>query len=225
MAALLLFAVSFYTGQQMRRAEPQPESMLTNEDFIRFHVIANSNLPEDQALKQTVRDGLLERINRELTMYAIQQAGTQSGRIELTIEESRQYVQEHLQEFAEVGRQIVRNNGYNYTVTADIGARYVPEKTYGNVTFPAGEYEALNVVIGSGKGENWWCVLFPPLCMIGAEAPEEMDAQVLGLYQQALWDPRYDQLLQAAQAGQAGQPVELQLKFKSLEYMKQLSQQ
>lgn len=198
---------------------------MTNEDFIRFHVIANSNLPEDQALKQTVRDGLLERINRELTMYAIQQAGTQSGRIELTIEESRQYVQEHLQEFAEVGRQIVRNNGYNYTVTADIGARYVPEKTYGNVTFPAGEYEALNVVIGSGKGENWWCVLFPPLCMIGAEAPEEMDAQVLGLYQQALWDPRYDQLLQAAQAGQAGQPVELQLKFKSLEYMKQLSQQ
>ena len=130
-----------------------------------------------------------------------------------------------MQEFAEVGRQIVRNNGYNYTVTADIGARYVPEKTYGNVTFPAGEYEALNVVIGSGKGENWWCVLFPPLCMIGAEAPEEMDAQVLGLYQQALWDPRYDQLLQAAQAGQAGQPVELQLKFKSLEYMKQLSQQ
>ena len=203
---LLLFAmlvVVIYTGQSL--AAQKSTQQLTNRDFIRFHVIANSDSVQDQELKLKVRDGLLRMINQQLMEYTVAQAEPRAGRVELTLEQSREYVKTHLDDIETRARQIVRTNGYDYAVTASLGARFVPEKTYGNVTFPEGDYEALNVVIGDGGGQNWWCVLFPPLCTVGAQPVDE----------------KYDSLWEAMDSGE---PVKLQLKFKSLEYLEKIIQ-
>lgn len=221
MAAMILFVLAFYTG---RTSGGQG---LTNGDFLRFHVIANSDSPEDQELKLKVRDGLLEEIDRGLAVHTMAQAGTEEGRVELTLEQSRAYVRDHLEEIAQAGERIVRTLGYDYDVTAELGPCRIPEKTYGNVTFPEGEYEALNVTIGHGGGQNWWCVLFPPLCLIGAEPAEEKMAaddsqtarEALTMYRNVVWNPKYEPLLKAAQSET---PVKLELKFKTLEYLRDL---
>lgn len=131
--------------------------------IIRLHVIANSNTKEDQRLKLQVRDGILKEVN-----------GLEK---EEAIENSREYLTAHLTDMEQAARRIIKENGKSYSVQADLGMRWIPEKTYGDMTFPAGNYEALNITIGEGKGENWWCVLFPPLCLIDEtqEVPEEME--------------------------------------------------
>lgn len=187
-------------GAEAQGAEAQK---LSNEDFIRFHVVANSDTPEDQELKLRVRDGVLQKINEGLTEYAVSRKTPLEGRIELTMEESRQYIKGHLEEISQVAQQIIRTNGYRYSVAASLGPRRIPEKTYGSLTFPAGEYEALNLVIGEGGGENWWCVLFPPLCTVGARPADE----------------KYDVLWEAMESEE---PVRLHLKFKTLEYLEQI---
>lgn len=204
MAALVMLALAVYTGQSMG-AQEEARQQLTNQDFIRFHVIANSDAPADQELKLRVRDGVLAMINQGLTEYTVAQAQPQEGRVALTLAQSRQYVKDHLEEIADTAQQIVRTNGYHYSVAATLGPRYVPEKTYGSVTFPAGEYEALNLVIGDGAGQNWWCVLFPPLCTVGAQPVDEK--------YDVLWD-----------AMESEQPVKLHLKFKTLEYLEQIGE-
>lgn len=212
------------------------KSKLSNDDFIRFHVIAHSNSEEDQNLKLKVRDGILAKINSELVQEAMarhhmeQTAELAVARWEdgvegeadkagLNLEESRQYIRDHLQEIEETAERIIRENGYDYTAKADLGVKWIPEKTYGQVTFPAGNYEALNITIGSGKGENWWCVLFPPLCLIGItpEEQEQMTEDVQEIYKDVLMDKKYDPLKTDGK-----EQTTLKLKFKTLEVIEDL---
>lgn len=190
---------------------------LTNQDFIRFHVIANSDSEEDQALKLKVRDGLLEKINGDLAVEAMASADGTENPVSLNLKQSREYIRGHLDDIQAAAREIIKEEGYDYGVKARLGARFVPEKTYGSVVFPAGNYEALNVIIGTGEGKNWWCVLFPPLCLIGAEAPAEMESDPL--MAQLMLDPKYKELLAAAQGKKQ---TTLKLEFKTLHYMKQI---
>lgn len=120
--------------------------------IIRLHVIADSNAPEDQALKLKVRDAIIEYMNK--------QDGLEN------VDEMREYLASNLDRFERIAGGVIASEGRDQTVHADMGIRYIPEKTYGDITFPAGSYEALNITIGSGQGENWWCVLFPPLCLL-----------------------------------------------------------
>ena len=210
-AALILCVMAFYTSPAMRTravttGAPVP---LTNGDFLRFHVIANSDSAEDQALKFRVRDGLLEEIDRKLTLHTMASAGPGTGRVELTQDQVRAYVGEHLEEIAQTAEKIVRTLGYEYDVAARLEVCQIPEKTYGKVTFPEGQYEALNVTIGSGDGQNWWCVLYPPLCLVGAEPLPS----------------KYDPLVQAAAEGaKTGQPVKLELRFLTLDFIDGLTE-
>ena len=126
-----------------------------SENVIRFHVMAHSNSANDQALKDTVRDGVLEQFKQRIN----------SGR---SIEESRDYLIRHLDEIGEYAAAIVREQGYDYPVQAVIGRVFFPTRTYNGIAFPAGEYEALRIIIGEGRGDNWWCVMFPPLCYVDA---------------------------------------------------------
>ncbi len=121
--------------------------------IIRMHVIANSNSPEDQRLKLKVRDEVLEYV------------GENTGNNK-TIDETRLFLMGHRQELAEVAQKVIAQNGYDCDVDVQLGVRWIKEKTYGGMIFPAGNYEALNITIGKGQGENWWCVLFPPLCLV-----------------------------------------------------------
>ena len=121
--------------------------------LIRLHVIANSDSPEDQDLKLQVRDTIIGTLDREF-----------EGVDDINI--SREFIKNNLKYIEEIARREIQKSGKNYSVTAMFDKFPFPVKTYGYVTLPAGEYEALRIIIGSGKGANWWCVLFPPLCFV-----------------------------------------------------------
>lgn len=120
--------------------------------IIRLHIIANSNSIGDQALKLKVRDAVIEHMQNQDDIS--------------TEEDVRNYITANLDRFEAIADGIIASEGYDYPSDADLGIRYIPEKTYGDITFPAGNYEALNITLGNGDGANWWCVVFPPLCLL-----------------------------------------------------------
>ena len=126
-----------------------------SEEVLRFHVLANSDCEKDQSLKLTVRDTVLAYLEEELP----------SG---LDVEETTQWVREHIDGIETVSRQALTEAGSDQTVSAAVTTCFFPDKTYGDVTFPAGNYEALRVELGAARGHNWWCVLYPNLCFLDA---------------------------------------------------------
>ena len=136
---------------------PADEEGMINEyeGIIRFHVIANSDSDEDQELKFKVRNRVLGKVQNALE-------GSQGAA------QTRAYIEKNLEEIEACARQCVRAEGYDYNVKARIGVTAIPAKQYDAVYFPAGSYEALTITIGEGKGQNWWCVVFPPLCLVDA---------------------------------------------------------
>ena len=123
------------------------------DSVFRLHVIANSDSKEDQELKLKVRDELLSYMN------IISKDSTSK-------QEAMQIVNEHKEEFTQIAKKVIKENGYNYTVNVQIGKADFPTKYYGDITLPAGTYDALKVQIGEAKCQNWWCVMFPPLCFV-----------------------------------------------------------
>lgn len=139
---------------QMRQKEAEMQKELAQE-VLRFHVLANSDSDEDQALKLEVRDDVLAYMEEELQ-------GKDS------LEETKDWASSHEVELEERSEKKIREEGYDYSVHAEVTTCEFPEKTYGDVTFPAGTYEALRIEIGEAKGHNWWCCLYPNLCFIDA---------------------------------------------------------
>mgnify|MGYP000867893451 FL=1 len=121
--------------------------------IIRFHVVANSDSKSDQALKLKVRDEILKYIQPKLKNCK-------------NIEESRKALMENDDNVLKVARTVINEQGYNYEVKSTLSKTNFPIKTYGNITLPQGRYEAYRVIIGKGRGQNWWCVMFPPLCFV-----------------------------------------------------------
>lgn len=147
--------------------------------LIRFHVIANSDNTEDQTLKLKVRDKVLEYISPKLK-------NSQS------IEESRQIIQENDENIKKVAQDVVYKNGYKYTISTTLSKENFPVKTYGNITLPQGEYEAYRILIGSGSGQNWWCVMFPPLCFIDIAKGEVSQKETEKTMKQVLTEKEYE---------------------------------
>lgn len=130
-------------------------------EVFRLHIIANSDSAEDQTLKFKVRDALLAQ--------SAQWANDGSR------DQMEQQVGAHLNEIEELCESVLRESGYDYSVSAVIEDREFPTKTYGDVSLPAGTYRALDVTIGAGEGHNWWCVLYPPLCLSVEEEKDLSD--------------------------------------------------
>lgn len=128
-----------------------------SDNFFRLHILANSDSEEDQALKLKVRDNIIQYMN---TL-------SYSG---LTKEEAINLTSSHLAAFKEIAEKTVAGEGYNYAISLEIGNFYFPTKEYGNISLPAGYYDALKIEIGEAKGKNWWCSLFPPLCFVDISA-------------------------------------------------------
>ena len=127
---------------------------------VRLHVLANSDSEEDQALKLLVRDAVLER-----TTALLERTGSRA--------EAEALLRESLPELETIAEETVRANGYSYAVTAELEDTSFPTKEYDGFSLPAGEYLALRILIGEGAGQNWWCVVFPPLCTAAsADVPE-----------------------------------------------------
>ena len=147
--AILLFLYTFICAQNYVSAV----SNNLSEAVFRLHVLANSNSEADQSLKIKVRDSLLNYMNNICS-----NCSTKAEAISLA--------NLHKDEFQQIAEQTIQENGYNYPVKINISNFYFPTKNYGDITLPAGFYDALRVEIGEAKGKNWWCVMFPSLCFI-----------------------------------------------------------
>lgn len=145
---------------------------------FRLHVIANSDSEEDQNLKLKVRDELLSYMNI-------------ISKDSKTKEEAMKIADEHKEEFIQIAERTIKENGYDYTVNIQIGKADFPTKYYGDISLPAGEYDALKVQIGEAKGKNWWCVMFPPLCFVDVSTGIVPDNSKQEL-KQSLNDEEYD---------------------------------
>ena len=165
LAALLigLAGTLFFTGLntvRLKRENREIKARLDREiqqgiagEVFRLHVIANSDTEKDQELKLKVKTRIVEYLKEIL--------GEDAG-----LEETKEAVLTHLTEIEQEAENIIEEQGFDYPVEVVVEKTYFPEKTYGDCTFPAGEYEALKVKIGSAKGQNWWCVLYPSLCFL-----------------------------------------------------------
>lgn len=134
-----------------------------SNSVFRLHVIANSNSDEDQNLKYKVRDNLLAYMNDICSNCSSK-------------EEAINIVSEHQEEFRQVALETIKNEGFSYDVKIEIGNFEFPTKQYGDISLPAGLYDALKVEIGKAEGRNWWCVMFPSLCFVDISSgivPEE----------------------------------------------------
>lgn len=123
------------------------------ESVFRLHILANSDSQEDQELKIKVRNALLEYMNSLCSECTSK-------------EEAITLVELNQEKFREIALNTIQQNGYNYDVKINIGNFQFPTKNYGDISLPAGFYDALRVEIGEAKGQNWWCVMFPPLCFV-----------------------------------------------------------
>ena len=123
------------------------------DEIIRFHIKANSDKEEDQALKLKIRDEILEEMKDKFENSK-------------SIEETRSIILDNIDNIKSITENLIAKEGKDFPVEVSLGNRNFPTRKYGNITFPSGEYETLMVTIGEGKGKNWWCVMFPPLCFV-----------------------------------------------------------
>ncbi len=123
------------------------------KNIFRLHVIANSNSQEDQNLKYKVRDSLISYMETLCSNCNSKQ-------------EVIEIVSKNLDNFTNIANQTIHDNGLSYTANVEIGNFMFPTKSYADISFPAGYYDALRVKIGDANGQNWWCVLYPSLCFI-----------------------------------------------------------
>lgn len=148
---MLLLVVSVYKKSN--------DSVKIPDSAIRFRILANSNSPRDQKIKEDIRD----KMQKEL--YSLLQNSK-------SINDSRKIINSNMSNFDEILKNSMKDIEYSYSI--DYGMHYFPSKTYKGITYDEGNYESLLVTLGSGKGDNWWCVLFPPLCLLEAEESSDV---------------------------------------------------
>lgn len=130
--------------------------------MLRMHVVANSDTQEDQALKLKVRDAVLS-------------AGKEIFDGSITATDAQEKITPHIDYLESVALKTIKNEGYKYSVKITVEEEYFKTRTYDNsITLPAGYYTAVKVIIGEGAGQNWWCVMFPPMCLPSAVAECEI---------------------------------------------------
>lgn len=164
------------------------DTAFAKENLIRLHVLANSNSPGDQDLKLLVRDAVLAETK---DIFAEAQ----------TKEEAQVLIVHNRHRIEKAAQKVIEEAGYDYPVTLMVGHFQFPERVYGTLVLPQGGYDALKVEIGAGAGDNWWCVLFPPLCFAGLDgntsaeplAKVNTDKEASGIaFRIKLWDQLLD---------------------------------
>ncbi len=173
-----------------------------NNKIIRFHVIANSDSKEDQELKLKVKNKVLEYIYPKLKNSK-------------SLKESRKILIENNDAIKKIAEEEIRKNKYSYTVTTMLSLENFPIKTYGNITLPQGEYEAYRIIIGNGKGQNWWCVMFPPLCFVDVTKGEVSNKETEKCMKQVLTEEEYKNIDNTKKK-------EIKFRFKILDTIKDL---
>lgn len=172
-------------------------AQMKDASLIRFHVIANSDSVCDQAVKLDVRDAVLDQVNAALSEATSK-------------EEAAAILSAKSDAIIDTANTVLAAEGFSYTATAKLGTSVFPTKTYGSITLPAGKYNAYRIILGEGKGKNWWCVLYPPLCFV--DITDEVSVAVTR-------DETGGETPDIVPA--AGQPYEIKVKSKFLEFLSQ----
>jgi len=167
-----------FSGQELNKFN-NSDSELIKDKMIRFHVIANSDSIEDQDIKLKVRDKVLEYIYPKL-----------EGASE--IDKSREILKENDKEIKDIALKVLQENNYDYKVESTLSNEMFPVKSYGDITLPQGEYEAYRIILGDGKGQNWWCVMFPPLCFVDITKGEVSSEDTEEIMKKNLSEKEYD---------------------------------
>lgn len=135
---------------------------------VRFHVLANSDTNLDQTVKIKVKDEVIKYVQPLLKNSK-------------SLDESKKILNENKENIINIADKTLKESGQDYTATAEIKKVDFPVKSYGDIVFPSGEYEAFRIILGKGEGKNWWCVMFPPLCFVdvkNAVADEKMEKEL-----------------------------------------------
>lgn len=149
---LSILTICTIAGLRIRRQQALSQQHIASQ-IIRLHVIANSDETADQTLKKEVKDRVVTYLRSKMNQAA-------------SIQAARQVICQEMDALKEIAEKKIRQEGYDYPVTVSLGTTYFPVKEYGDMAFPAGDYEALRVQIGKSKGRNWWCVMYPSLCLV-----------------------------------------------------------
>lgn len=172
-----------------------------SSSVFRLHVIANSDSTEDQNLKYLVRDALIDYMNSV-------------SKNSNSKDEAISIAYQHKSDFYKIAKKVINDNGYDYNVNISIGNFTFPTKNYGDISLPAGYYDALKVEIGNASGQNWWCVMFPPLCFVDISTgivPEDSKETI----KDSLHTEEYN-LINSAQT------ADVKFKFKLLEFFQNI---
>lgn len=170
------------------------------DKILRFHVIANSDSPEDQNLKLMVRDEVITYLSGILKNCD-------------TLEESIEKTALHYDDITQIAENVINSQGYNYSVSCRIESSYFPVKSYGDITLPAGNYTALRVTLGKAEGKNWWCILYPPLCFVDASCGVVPDSSKAEL-KEILTEEEYEEILE--------HKCDVKFRFKYLKFLNNL---
>ena len=154
---IIILAVSIAAGLLPVHGESE-----IYDTVVRLHVVANSDSEADQALKLKVRDAIIE-----VTGRAVEGCRTQ--------DEAIAAINEVMGEIEQATREVIAREGYDYDIAVELGEEYYPTKTYESCAFPEGRYVSLRVLIGDAAGQNWWCCLFPPLCLSASTSESDED--------------------------------------------------
>lgn len=150
---VLMFIVNSFCGCTTSKISKEYNYDDVKNTVIRFHVIANSDNNEDQSLKLNIKNKVIEYLYPLLSDSK-------------SIDESRDILINNEDKVKEIAYEVINDEGFNYQVDVELSRENFPQKEYGSIVLPQGEYEAYRIIVGEGKGHNWWCVMFPPLCFI-----------------------------------------------------------
>jgi stage II sporulation protein R len=199
MLILVFAAISTLYINTSARADVSIQEGIAQK-VLRFHVIANSDSEEDQKLKMTVKEALVSSLTPQLKDMS-------------DIAKVKTVVSDQLDSIQKTAENIIRQQGYDYSVAVSLEKCYFPLKIYDNYSFPPGYYEALRVKIGKAEGKNWWCVMFPPLCFVD-ETYSIVDENSKEKLLELLSDDEYDALISGK--------TPVKVKFKLIEKIKDL---
>lgn len=161
----IIILVSILMGIIINNEYKQNQIIIPDES-IRLRVIANSNSIEDQNIKEKIKINLEQLINEKLLNLD-------------SLNNSKEIILENINNFEQIIKQTLKENQNSTSYKINYGNNYFPKKEYQGVTYKEGYYESLVITLGSGKGDNWWCVLFPPLCLLEATEGTEVEYKFL----------------------------------------------
>jgi stage II sporulation protein R len=157
-AILICFFMILMMAWEGQKTDAAVAEITIPQESIRLRILANSDGPQDQLVKRQLRDAVVAQMNEWVSTLEDPQS----------LDQARSLIRSHLPELNELVGVELAKRGIDYGYNVELGVVPFPTKLYGGTVYPAGDYEAVRITLGEGKGQNWWCVLFPPLCFIDA---------------------------------------------------------